>query len=224
MNANDAMKLEVNEARLTLEIDTLASFSADDPPAVTRIVFSEQDQQARAWLKTRCLEAGLDVREDAVGNTFARWIGAKPDLPAVGTGSHIDAIPHAGKYDGVVGDSRPSAHYNAPGSYRGALSNCFSSLRKSRPGLASAVSVVGCSQARSRLRSMRRFATAMAKPLRSFGSKPASPAHSQASVFLRATTLPLLNCISSRDRSWRVIAFRSAWSRALPRLPAFAFR
>jgi N-carbamoyl-L-amino-acid hydrolase len=38
-----------------------------------------------------------------VGNTFFRWVGAEPDLPAVATGSHIDAIPHAGMYDGTVG-------------------------------------------------------------------------------------------------------------------------
>ena len=43
------------------------------------------------------------VREDAVGNTFARWAGAEPDLPPVATGSHIDAIPNAGMYDGTVG-------------------------------------------------------------------------------------------------------------------------
>ena len=41
--------------------------------------------------------------QDAIGNTFARWNGSEPDAPAVGTGSHIDAIPNAGKYDGVVG-------------------------------------------------------------------------------------------------------------------------
>lgn len=29
--------------------------------------------------------------------------GYNPDLSAVGTGSHIDAIPYSGKYDGVVG-------------------------------------------------------------------------------------------------------------------------
>ena len=45
----------------------------------------------------------LAIREDAVGNLFARWSGAEPDLPAVATGSHIDAIPHAGRYDGTVG-------------------------------------------------------------------------------------------------------------------------
>ena len=34
---------------------------------------------------------------------FARWKGTRPDAPAIATGSHIDAIPNAGKYDGVVG-------------------------------------------------------------------------------------------------------------------------
>lgn len=32
-----------------------------------------------------------------------RWNGSDHAAPAVGTGSHIDAIPNAGKYDGVVG-------------------------------------------------------------------------------------------------------------------------
>src|SRR5437016_2077315 len=35
--------------------------------------------------------------------TFCRWTGEDRALPAVGTGSHIDAIPHAGAYDGTVG-------------------------------------------------------------------------------------------------------------------------
>ena len=43
------------------------------------------------------------MREDAVGNIFARWEGTDRNLPAIATGSHIDAIPNAGKYDGVVG-------------------------------------------------------------------------------------------------------------------------
>ena len=43
------------------------------------------------------------MREDSAGNTFARWIGSSAGAPAVASGSHIDAIPNAGKYDGVVG-------------------------------------------------------------------------------------------------------------------------
>ena len=72
-------------------------------PRVTRIVFTPDDLRARAWLKQLATEAGLVVREDAVGNTFFRWVGTEPDLPAVATALHIDAIPHAGMYDGTVG-------------------------------------------------------------------------------------------------------------------------
>lgn len=97
------MKLHIDRDRLLSEIEALASISDADPPAVTRIVFTPTDLKARAWLRAHCDEAGLTVRQDAIGNTFARWAGTNPDAPAVGTGSHIDAIPSAGRYDGVVG-------------------------------------------------------------------------------------------------------------------------
>lgn len=97
------MTLSIDQDRLTGELDALAQFSDAPAPAVTRVVYSETDLRARQYVKGLCAEAGLDVREDAVGNTFARWTGLDPDLPAVATGSHIDAIPHAGRYDGTVG-------------------------------------------------------------------------------------------------------------------------
>src|SRR6202795_3381273 len=97
------MKIEVDRQRLMSEIEELASISEAEAPAVTRIVFTPTDLKARTWLNARCEEAGLAVRHDAIGNTFARWTGSDPTLPPVGTGSHIDAIPNAGKYDGVVG-------------------------------------------------------------------------------------------------------------------------
>jgi len=97
------MKLEIDGARLILEIEALALISEAPAPAVTRIVFTPADLKAREWLKGLCEEAGLALRHDAIGNTFVRWAGLDPALPAVGTGSHIDAIPNAGKYDGVVG-------------------------------------------------------------------------------------------------------------------------
>ncbi len=97
------MKIEIDAPRLVSEIEALASISDAEAPAVTRIVFTPTDLKARAWLRARCEEGGLSLRQDAIGNTFARWTGSNPKLPAVGTGSHIDAIPNAGKYDGVVG-------------------------------------------------------------------------------------------------------------------------
>ena len=92
--------MKVDAERLGHEIDELATISAARPPAVTRVVFTEEDLRARAWLKQRCADAGMAVRVDAVGNTFFRWEGSRPDLPAVATGSHIDAIPNAGRFDG----------------------------------------------------------------------------------------------------------------------------
>lgn len=47
--------------------------------------------------------AGLMLREDSFGSIFGRWEGSEPHLPAVGTGSHTDAIPLSGRFDGVVG-------------------------------------------------------------------------------------------------------------------------
>jgi N-carbamoyl-L-amino-acid hydrolase len=97
------MSITIDRDRLLSEIETIASFSDADAPAVTRIAFTPTDLKARAWMNARCEEAGLRVRHDAIGNTFARWNGSDLDAPVVGTGSHIDAIPNAGKYDGVVG-------------------------------------------------------------------------------------------------------------------------
>jgi ureidoglycolate amidohydrolase len=97
------MTLHVHQEQLVHELEVLSGFSATPAPAVTRVVFSEPDRRARAWLKGLCLQTGLHVREDAVGNMFARWTGLEPECPAVGSGSHIDAIPHSGRYDGTVG-------------------------------------------------------------------------------------------------------------------------
>lgn len=97
------MNLSIQAEQLWLELEQLANFSDAVSPAVTRVVFSEQDLLARAYVKQLCSEAGLAVREDAVGNTFVRWPGTDFELSAVATGSHIDAIPNAGRFDGTVG-------------------------------------------------------------------------------------------------------------------------
>jgi ureidoglycolate amidohydrolase len=88
---------------LMAELAELARNSEAEPPVVTRVVFSEADLRARSYVKQLCLDAGLSIRQDAVGNTFARWSGRDTESAPVATGSHIDAIPNAGAYDGTVG-------------------------------------------------------------------------------------------------------------------------
>ncbi len=107
------MTLQINTTRLLDELHHLATLT-DCPPttdatlpapttAVTRIVFTPRDLEARAYIASLAHAAGFHLRTDAIGNTFIRFPGSQPDLPAVGTGSHTDAIPHAGMYDGTVG-------------------------------------------------------------------------------------------------------------------------
>ena len=122
------MNLTINRDQVLDELETLASFSDAPAPAVTRVVFSEPDLQGRAYLKGLCAAAGLDVRVDPVGNTFARWIGREPRLPAIGTGSHIDAIPqrrtlrrHGRRARRPRGDPRA---LRAPASAHGVPSSC----------------------------------------------------------------------------------------------------
>ena len=107
------MNVTINSGRLLSELHQLARIT-DCPPtddsslpeptqAVTRIIFTSRDLEARKWLKSLAIQGGFNVREDAIGNTFVRWDGNEPSSGAVGTGSHTDAIPHAGMYDGTVG-------------------------------------------------------------------------------------------------------------------------
>ena len=97
------LRIAIDGAGLQRRIDELALISEAPAPVVTRVLFSEADMRGRDYVRKAARDAGLGLREDAVGNIFARWEGSEPALPAVGSGSHTDAIPNAGRYDGVVG-------------------------------------------------------------------------------------------------------------------------
>ncbi|CAN6440958.1 unnamed protein product [Victoria cruziana] len=98
-----SLSFSVDHKSLQRQVDELAGFSDTPAPSVTRIIYSKNDIQARRYIRNLMGMSGLSVREDAVGNIFGRWEGSCPELAPVATGSHIDAIPYSGKYDGVVG-------------------------------------------------------------------------------------------------------------------------
>ena len=60
--------------------------------------------------------------DDAILTSWLRD-GSEPNLPAVATGSHIDAIPYSGKYDGVVGVLGAIEAINVLKRYEGSLDN-----------------------------------------------------------------------------------------------------
>ncbi|MEG6586527.1 Zn-dependent hydrolase [Dendrosporobacter sp. 1207_IL3150] len=84
------------------EIDKIATIGQDGH-GVTRLAFSPDDIAAREYVVNLMRENGLTVRIDEIGNVIGRLEGTDPQAAAVVTGSHLDTVPQAGKFDGVVG-------------------------------------------------------------------------------------------------------------------------
>jgi allantoate deiminase len=59
----------------------------------------EAHDLAGGWME----ESGLSVDVDPAGNLVGRLTGARPDLPEVWTGSHLDSVPDGGRFDGALG-------------------------------------------------------------------------------------------------------------------------
>lgn len=89
--------------RIQRDIETISSFNDTPGYGWTRISYSEADKKARAYLIDQFAGLGLSVRIDGVGNIRGRLNGVCIDAPTVMAGSHIDTVPHGGRFDGVVG-------------------------------------------------------------------------------------------------------------------------
>lgn len=75
----------------------------EEPGFITRTFLSEAMRGVHADLRTWMQHAGMTVSIDAVGNIRGYYAGAQPDAPRLIIGSHLDTVPHAGAFDGVLG-------------------------------------------------------------------------------------------------------------------------
>jgi allantoate deiminase len=78
--------------------DALARIS-EEPTALTRRFGTPAMKEANALVAGWMREAGLETREDPLGNL----IGRRGDGPFLMLGSHLDTVIDAGKYDGPLG-------------------------------------------------------------------------------------------------------------------------
>lgn len=95
--------METSTLRIQRHLEQLAEFTATPGQGTTRMSYSEQDKQARDYIKQQMRALGLQVREDAIGNIYGRLEGSEEGLPAVIIGSHFDSVPHGGAFDGPAG-------------------------------------------------------------------------------------------------------------------------
>ena len=95
--------LLVNGDRFNRSIAQLAEIGKLPGGGVSRIAFSPEDLRARQLVQSWMVEVGMKVRIDAAGNMIGTYARQREDAAALVTGSHIDPVPVAGRYDGVLG-------------------------------------------------------------------------------------------------------------------------
>jgi beta-ureidopropionase / N-carbamoyl-L-amino-acid hydrolase len=98
-----AEQLVPDAQRIERDLMELATIRDPGSPGWTREVFSEPYRSSREWVSATMREVGLDVRRDRTGNLVGVLHGARPDAPALVTGSHTDTVQGGGRFDGVVG-------------------------------------------------------------------------------------------------------------------------
>ena len=95
--------LHIDPSRLEQYIEMLGTIGLQAGGGIIRPVYSPAWVQARQQLAGWMSAAGLEVREDAVGNLFGRLRGPIDDTRTILTGSHIDTVKLGGRFDGALG-------------------------------------------------------------------------------------------------------------------------
>jgi allantoate deiminase len=75
----------------------------EEPGRTTRRFLTEPTHAVHALLRERMEALGMEVEVDAVGNLRGRWRPKGAGAKRLMVGSHIDTVPDAGAFDGVLG-------------------------------------------------------------------------------------------------------------------------
>ena len=89
-------------ARVIAECRRIAAMS-EEPGRTTRRFLTDAVREVHEYLRARMEALGMTVRVDATGNLRGLWRPANASSKRVLIGSHIDTVPDAGAFDGVLG-------------------------------------------------------------------------------------------------------------------------
>ncbi|HEX6987924.1 MAG TPA: M20 family metallo-hydrolase [Bacillota bacterium] len=84
-------------------LDDLARIGAVPGGGVTRRALTPEERQAMELVRGWMEDLGLRTGYDAAGNLFGTWAPPGAGGAPVMTGSHVDSVPHGGRYDGAAG-------------------------------------------------------------------------------------------------------------------------
>jgi allantoate deiminase len=111
-----------------LERAEALSHLTERPGMVARSYLTPRHREAGDLILGWMREAGMEASYDALGNVVGRYAGTDPAAPAIVTGSHMDTVIDAGKYDGIFGILSPIA--------------CVQALKQAGRRLASPIDVI----------------------------------------------------------------------------------
>lgn len=95
--------IKVNNERINKNLIKLSEFGINSNKGNDRLAYSDYDISARKHLINYLKEIGTQVNIDYAGNIIALRKGRENNLKPISFGSHIDAVPNGGHYDGDVG-------------------------------------------------------------------------------------------------------------------------
>ncbi|WDI78908.1 allantoate amidohydrolase [Candidatus Purcelliella pentastirinorum] len=99
INNNESIKYAT---RILNRIEKLSKIS-ENKNNTTRLYLSiehiKTNKIVEKWMKL----AGMQTWQDQVGNIYGRYEACTKKQPAILLGSHLDTVPNAGKYDGILG-------------------------------------------------------------------------------------------------------------------------
>ena len=89
-------------ARIIARCREIAAWT-EVPGEITRLFLAPPMHEVHALLRDWMESAGMTVRVDAIGNLRGFWPGLVPGSARLLIGSHLDTVPNAGAFDGILG-------------------------------------------------------------------------------------------------------------------------
>lgn len=93
----------LDRAREVIELCRRLAQFTEEPGHITRTFLSPPMRDVHRELSARMQELGMAVSVDAVGNLRGYYPARTPAARRLIIGSHLDSVPHAGAFDGILG-------------------------------------------------------------------------------------------------------------------------
>ena len=116
LNVLLGQNFEVDKSRIIDLFENLKKFGVNENEGNDRVAYSDFDIQARQYISKKLEQINAEVYTDFAGNLIAIYNPNNSSLNPISFGSHIDAVPNGGHYDGPVGvisaiEVLQTAHY-----------------------------------------------------------------------------------------------------------------